>query len=68
MTPQKIIDNSNVKLATFINGVLKEIPNTQIEIATAYFNIRAFAFIMNNIQDVRCFRLLPGKAPEESPS
>lgn len=68
MIPQKIIDNSNVRLATFINEVLKEIPDTQIDIATAFFNIRAFAFVKDNIQDVRCVRLLPGKTRKESPS
>lgn len=64
MIPQKIIDNSNIKLAAFLNDVLKEIPNTQFDIATAFFNIQAFAFIKDNIQGVRRFRLLLGKTPE----
>lgn len=64
MIPQKIIDNSNVKLAAFLNDVLKEIPNTQFDIATAFFNIQAFALIKDNIHGVRRFRLLLGKTPE----
>ncbi|HKZ56168.1 MAG TPA: helicase-related protein [Thermodesulfovibrionales bacterium] len=64
MIPKKIIDNSDVKLSTFLNDVLKEIPNTQFDIATAFFNIQAFAFIKDNIQGVRHFRLLLGKTPE----
>jgi|SRR3989304_2896586 len=64
MIPKKIIDNSDVKLSTFLNDVLKEIPNTQFDIATAFFNIQAFALIKDNIQGVRRFRLLLGKTPE----
>src|SRR3989337_3193393 len=64
MIPKKIIDNSDVKLSTFLNDVLKEIPNTQFDIATAFFNIQAFALIKDNIHGVRHFRLLLGKTPE----
>ncbi len=64
MIPKKIIDNSDVKLSTFLNDVLKEIPNTQFDIATAFFNIQAYALIKENIQGVKRFRLLLGKAPE----
>jgi hypothetical protein len=48
MIPQKIIDNSSVTLATFLNDVLKEVPNTQLDIATAFFNIQAYAFIKDH--------------------
>lgn len=64
MIPKKIIDNSDVKLSTFLNSVLEEIPETQFDIATAFFNIQAYAFIRDNIQSVKRFRLLLGKAPE----
>ena len=64
MIPKKIIDNSDVKLSTFLNDVLQEIPNTQFDIATAFFNIQAFALIKDNIQEVKGFRLLLGRAPE----
>ncbi|HCX90394.1 MAG: hypothetical protein COW04_02485 [Deltaproteobacteria bacterium CG12_big_fil_rev_8_21_14_0_65_43_10] len=62
MSPKKIIDNSDVRLSAFLNSVLEEIPNTQFDIATAFFNIQAYALIENNIQGVKGFRLLLGKA------
>ncbi len=62
--PKKIIDNSDVKLSAFLNDVLKEIPNTQFDIATAFFNIQAYALIKDNVQGVKGFRLLLGRAPE----
>ena len=62
--PKKIIDNSDVNLSTFLNEVLKEIPNTHFDIATAFFNIQAFALIKDNLQWIKRFRLLLGKAPE----
>ncbi len=64
MIPKKIIDNSDVKLSAFINSVLQEIPGTQFDIATAFFNIQAYAFIKDNMQGIKHFRLLLGKAPE----
>jgi superfamily II DNA or RNA helicase len=62
--PKKIIDNSDVKLSAFLNSVLEEIPETQFDIATAFFNIQAYSFVKDNIQGVKRFRLLLGKAPE----
>lgn len=64
MIPKKIIDNSDVKLSTFLNDVLKEIPNTHFDIATAFFSIQAFALVKDNIQGVKGFRLLLGRTPE----
>jgi len=64
MIPKKIIDNSDVKLSTFLNEVLREIPRTSLDIATAFFKIQAYAFVKDNIQDVKSFRLLLGRAPE----
>jgi len=64
MIPKKIIDNSDVELSAFLNDVLKEIPNTQFDIATAFFNIQAYALVKDNIQGVKSFRLLLGRAPE----
>ncbi len=64
MIPKKIIDNSDIKLSAFLNSVLKEIPNTQFDIATAFFNIQAYGFIKENVHGVKYFRLLLGKAPE----
>jgi hypothetical protein len=64
MIPRKIIDNSDLKLSTFLNSVLEEIPDTQFDIATAFFNIQAYALIKDNIRGVKGFRLLLGRAPE----
>jgi len=64
MIPKKIIDNSDVKLSAFLKSVLEEIPETQFDIATAFFNIQAYAFIKDNLQGIKGFRLLLGRAPE----
>ncbi len=64
MIPKKIIDNSDITLAQFLNEVLKEIPDTQFDIATAFFNIKAFALVKDNLQSLKRFRLLIGKTPE----
>lgn len=64
MIPKKIIDNSDITLSAFLNSVLVEIPNTNFDIATAFFNLQAYAYIKDNIQGVKHFRLLLGKAPE----
>lgn len=62
---EPIIDNTeNNTLANFLNNVLKESPNANFDIATAFFNIQAFAMIKDNIKGVKTFRLLLGKAPE----
>ncbi len=61
----EIIDNSEGnKLLTFLNNALKENPSTNFDIATAFFNIQAFAMIKDNLNGVQRFRLLLGKTPE----
>jgi superfamily II DNA or RNA helicase len=62
---KEIIDNSDGnKLVTFLNDALKENGKGNFDIATAFFNIGAFAMIKDNLgQSVR-FRLLLGKTPE----
>ncbi|PKP60888.1 MAG: hypothetical protein CVT88_01665 [Candidatus Altiarchaeales archaeon HGW-Altiarchaeales-1] len=63
--PKEIIDNSEGnKLVDFLNIVLGETPKTKFDVATAFFNIRAFAMIKDNLNDVERFRLLLGEAPE----
>ncbi len=63
--PKEIIDNSDGnKLITFLNNALKDNPNTNLDIATAFFNVRGFAMIKDNVGGVKRFRLLLGKAPE----
>ncbi len=63
--PKEIIDNSEGnKLATFLNEVLKSNSDTNLDIATAFFNIQAYAMLKDNLNGLRSFRLLLGKSPE----
>ncbi|MBW2003415.1 MAG: DEAD/DEAH box helicase family protein [Deltaproteobacteria bacterium] len=63
--PKEIIDNSEGnKLISFLNSVLTENPKTGFDVASAFFNIQAFAMIKDNLGGVEHFRLLLGKAPE----
>jgi superfamily II DNA or RNA helicase len=62
---KEIIDNSEGnKLVSFLNDALKENPTTKFDIATAFFNVQAFAMIKDNLGRVDKFRLLLGKTPE----
>src|SRR3989344_9381261 len=62
---KEIIDNSEGnKLITFLNQVLKENPKTNLDVATAFFNVQAFAMIKDNLKGVSRFKLLLGKSPE----
>jgi len=62
---EPIIDNSEYnKLSNFLNYVLKESQGTNLDIATAFFNIQAFSMIKDNLDGVQRFRLLVGKTPE----
>ena len=62
--PKQIIDNSDVTLARYLNEILKEYPNSQLDIATAFFQIQAYSMLKENLQGVKRFRLLLGKSPE----
>ena len=63
--PKEIIDNGEGnKLVSFLNNALKENPKTKFDIATAFFNVQAFAMIKDNLNGVERFRLLLGKTPE----
>jgi len=63
--PPQIIDNSEGNtLVSFLNLVLKENPNANLDIATAFFNIQAYEMVKDGIGATKRFRLLLGKAPE----
>lgn len=63
--PKEIIDNSEGnKLVTFLNDVLRDKPDTNFDVATAFFNVQAFAMVKDNLKGVKRFRLLLGKPPE----
>ena len=62
---KEIIDNSDGnKLVSFLNDALKENGKGNFDIATAFFNIGAFAMIKDNLDQSVRFRLLLGKTPE----
>jgi len=61
---ENIIDNSNTRLSVFLNKILKLEPNTNFDIASAFFNVEGFALVKENLNNVTKFRLLLGKTPE----
>lgn len=66
---KEIIDNSKEnKLVDFINMALKDNPKTNLDIGTAFFDVKAFTMIKDNLGGVTRFRLLLGKTPEEQNS
>ena len=63
--PKEIIDNSEGnKLVNFLNDSLRENKNTNLDIATAFFNIQAFSMLKDNVGGVKRFRLLIGTTPD----
>lgn len=62
--PQKVIDNSKMTLANFLSEVLKSSKDSNLDIATAFFNIKAYELIKEEIRGLKYFRLLLGKSPE----
>jgi len=62
--PQKVIDNSKMTLAKFLSEVLKSSKDSNLDIATAFFNIKAYELIKEEINGLKHFRLLLGKSPE----
>ena len=62
--PQKIIDNSKTTLAGFLKEVLQLPQDHSLDIATAFFNIKAYELVKEEIKNVKHFRLLLGKSPD----
>ena len=64
MIPKEFIDNSERnKLKDFLNDILKSYPKTSFDIATAFFNIDAYAMLRKNLDEISRFRLLLGLPP-----
>lgn len=64
MDNPEIIDNSeDNKLVDFLNKKLNENKNN-FDVATAFFNIKAFSMVRDELEGVERFRLLLGKSPE----
>ncbi len=64
MIDENIVDNNNIKLSVFLNKVLYLDPKTNLDIATAFFNVEGFALVKEKLEGVTKFRLLLGKTPE----
>src|SRR3989344_6142500 len=64
MIEENIVDNNNIKLSVFLNKVLHLDPNTNLDIATAFFNVEGFSLVKEKLDGVTKFRLLLGKTPE----
>ncbi|WP_245837459.1 helicase-related protein [Methanobacterium bryantii] len=65
MLRSEIIDNSSENnLLTFLRDSLKDNYNTKFDIATAFFEIKAYGLIKDELDGVEKFRLLLGKMPE----
>ena len=62
--PKRVIDNSDVKLSDFLSQVMTASQSTNLDIATAFFNIKAYELVQKEIDGVKKFRLLLGKSPE----
>lgn len=62
--PKRVIDNSDVKLSDFLSQVMTVSQSTNLDIATAFFNIKAYELVQKEIDGIKKFRLLLGKSPE----
>ena len=65
MLPSEIIINSpKNNLLNFLKDSLKDNHNTTFDVATAFFEIKAYGLIREELDGVKKFRLLLGKIPE----
>jgi len=64
LIPKKVIDNSLVKLSDFLSEVLTASPSPNLDIATAFFNLKAYELVQEGLDGIKNFRLLLGKSPE----
>jgi len=58
-----VIDNIEHYLADVLNYLLAREAGQELDIATAYFSIRGFQLLRENISSVKSFRLLIGDEP-----
>ena len=65
MLPNEIIDNKEGnKLLDFIKESFKDYKSPNFDVATAFFDIRAFGLLKDELNGVNRFRLLIGKVPD----
>jgi superfamily II DNA or RNA helicase len=59
-----VIDNIETRLADVLNSLLERKSGQRIDIASAYFSIRGFELLRDNLWNVANFRLLLGDQPD----
>ena len=63
LIPAKIIDNSKGNtLASVLNSVLEANPDTKLDVYSAFFDVRAYSMVKDNLNDVSGLELLYWKA------
>lgn len=63
--PPQIIDNSKTTLRDFLNEFLGDGLQPHLDIASAFFKIEAYGMVETSLQNIKRFRLLLGKSPEQ---
>ncbi len=61
-----VIDNIEHRLADILNALLARQRGQDLDIATAYFSIRGYALLRDQMAGVRTFRLLIGDDPQSA--
>lgn len=64
LIPKRVIDNSQIKLSEFLSEIMAASQSGGLDIATAFFNIKAYELVQRDIDGIQNFRLLLGKSPE----
>ena len=49
---ENIIDNSKTKLSVFLNKILKLDPDTNLDVASAFFNVEGFSLVKESLGKV----------------
>lgn len=57
------IDNVNMQLSDVLDGLLADAVGNPFDVATAYFNVRAYELLGNRLKGLGAFRLLLGHEP-----
>ena len=63
-----VIDNQSYLMAEVLHGILAEHSRKSLDIATAYFNVRAFTLLQDGLQGLGSFRLVLGDEPQDGES
>ena len=63
-----VIDNQSSRMAEVLCELLAGHDGRSLDIATAYFNVRAFTLLRQGLQGLGSFRLLLGDEPQDGES